>query len=273
MRRYQAYNLLLWGLAGLVLTAHILYLSHWFQWTGVWRVIHLTGHALGWLGGAAMALSLLYIPRKRKLFTWGRVALWYRVHVVLGLIGPSAVLLHTYGKYYGLAGLGLGLCWLVMFTGIIGHFIYRRLPEEVFIRAGWRADHLARLEELTNDLDLEKERLTGLRREMDDSGVLAGLDAAARPRLPRPVLRTHPGRAWRFWLAYRADERRLARLKPRIAGLPGADGLWRIVRLERQARRLLWFHELYSLWRRVHVPLSRLMWIVTGFHLFAWLYY
>jgi hypothetical protein len=55
------------------------------------------GYWLGVMGAAAMLLLLLYPLSKRLRFRWGvaKARLWFRLHMLLGLLGPSLILLHS----------------------------------------------------------------------------------------------------------------------------------------------------------------------------------
>lgn len=285
MRTYRRFTLLLWGLLAFLLAAHVAYLFHFFGWRLLWRFIHLAVHPLGWAGGAAMALSLLYIPRKKKWFTWGKVKAWYQFHVVMGLSGAGLVFLHAYGKYYGVGGLTLLVVWLVTATGVVGYFLFRRLPEEVALRAGLRAGHLERLERLDQELAGAAGAQRELLAELKDHSLLEMLElekAGSKPKLPHPSLAKRPAQAWEIVREYLASGRRLAGLRRRVrhqarqqkSALGDQAGLLdELYRLERDARDLLLLNELYSLWRKLHVPLAWFLWVLAGAHLFAWGYY
>ena len=69
-----------------------------------WRVRgeqHLTaesgvGYALGIVGSVMMLLLLLYPLRKKIKFMrhLGSVRHWFRVHMMLGILGPALILIH-----------------------------------------------------------------------------------------------------------------------------------------------------------------------------------
>ena len=56
-----------------------------------------TGYWLGIVGSILMLLLLLYPLRKRIRATGllGSVALWFRLHMMLGLVGPMLILFHA----------------------------------------------------------------------------------------------------------------------------------------------------------------------------------
>ena len=89
------------------------------------------GLYFGVIGATMMALLLLYPVRKHMGFfrKWGKVAYWFRAHMMLGIMAPVLILYHCDFK--------LGSSWnsfmalmsmlLVVCSGIIGRFIYRQV--------------------------------------------------------------------------------------------------------------------------------------------------
>src|ERR1700690_1644957 len=51
------------------------------------------GYALGIIGGVMMLLLLLYPVRKQARFmrNWGALRYWFRMHMLLGVLGPVAI--------------------------------------------------------------------------------------------------------------------------------------------------------------------------------------
>ena len=92
----------------------------------------LVGHGIGVLGFILMLLAeTLYSIRKRLTDArWGSTAAWLRSHIVMGLVGPYMVLLHTSIKFQGLAGLAMLLTGVVVVSGVAGRYLYTRLPRQ-----------------------------------------------------------------------------------------------------------------------------------------------
>jgi len=85
-----------------------------------------------------------------------------------------------------------------------------------------------------------------------------------------------------LWRNYRAAGRRVAELKHVVKAEAEAQRhavglrereLLALLHLERDTRTLIVLNEIYSLWRKAHVPLSWLMWWLLVLHVFAWAYY
>ncbi len=93
----------------------------------------LFGHSLGILGFVLMMLTeVLYSLRKRSRFTtWGKMSSWLQFHIFTGLVGPFMIFLHTSWKFNGLAGVVTLMTLIVTLSGIIGRYIYTRIPRTV----------------------------------------------------------------------------------------------------------------------------------------------
>ncbi len=89
------------------------------------------GYALGIIGGSMMLLLLAYPLRKRagkKLRPAGSVGFWFRVHMLLGLVGPLAVLFHSRFTFGSLnSAVALGAMIIVASSGLVGRFLYSRV--------------------------------------------------------------------------------------------------------------------------------------------------
>jgi hypothetical protein len=286
VRPFERFSLLLWGLVLLVALAQVAYLFHFWGIKPIWDLIHRTGHAAGWCGAALMVLSLLFIPRKKKWFRLGSVRLWYRLHVVFGITGPLLIVLHAYGKYYGFGGLTFLCMWAVLVTGIIGHYLYRRLPEEVEVRSAQRLELLERLAEAERAIAASGMHRENLKDELSRAGPLSQLSAdslgSTKIKLPRSELSKDLGRIISLWRAFGDSRKRLRDLTSRVRSQASSERraaalrereLLELLNLERDTGMLLALNEIFSLLCKVHVPLSWLMWWTASLHLFAWTYY
>jgi hypothetical protein len=90
----------------------------------------LVGHGIGIVGFILMLMTAtLYSLRKlRTDARWGSTAGWLKFHMVTGLVGPYMVLLHTAMKFNGLAGLAMLLTVVVVISGLVGRYLYTRVP-------------------------------------------------------------------------------------------------------------------------------------------------
>jgi hypothetical protein len=90
----------------------------------------LVGHFLGIIGFTLMLLTeTLYSLRKRAMGRpRGSMRTWLQVHIVMGIVGPYLVLLHTAWSFNGLAGVLTLMTAIVVVSGFIGRYIYSAVP-------------------------------------------------------------------------------------------------------------------------------------------------
>jgi len=94
----------------------------------------LLGHGYGIIGTSLMLLGVvLYMLRKRvRIFSnFGALKYWLEFHIFLCTIGPILILFHTAFKFGGIVSVSFWSMVLVFFSGIIGRFIYIRIPRTI----------------------------------------------------------------------------------------------------------------------------------------------
>ncbi len=91
----------------------------------------------GYVGQTAGLLTLflflflwLYPVRKRLRFlAWtGPLGRWLDVHVVVGLLVPVVGAVHAAWRFEGLIGLGYAAMLVVALSGVVGRYLYVRIP-------------------------------------------------------------------------------------------------------------------------------------------------
>lgn len=103
-----------------------------------WRVSQLelfksgddTGYWIGVTGAVMMLLLLIYPLRKYLRFAqrWGNIRVWFWLHVVLGILGPLLILLHSNFRTGSLnAAVALYSMIVVAGSGLAGRFIFQRI--------------------------------------------------------------------------------------------------------------------------------------------------
>ena len=239
------------------------------------------GYALGIIGGSCMLLLFLYSARKH--FRWlaflGTVARWFRIHMVLGILGPICILYHS-NFSLGAANSNVALfCMLtVAGSGLVGRYIYSRIHSGLYGRK-------LNLDELRDGAD-------GLRALSGSVSFLPELVArleacekrllATGPHLPvlgfaKPLfvgMRTLASR-WRLRHYVRSALRAAARTSPTIAEqrkrLRKAASAYIDKRLV-ATRRLAEFQayeRLFSLWHALHLPLIFMLIVAAVVHIVA----
>lgn len=88
------------------------------------------GHTLGIAGTGMMLLSFVYSLRKRWTFLqrFGTQKQWLQFHIFLGLGGPLLVTFHTSGKLIGIAAIAFYSMMAMVSSGIIGRYLYSKIP-------------------------------------------------------------------------------------------------------------------------------------------------
>lgn len=95
------------------------------------------GYALGIVGGLMMILLLLYPLRKRwkAMRSLGAVKHWFRLHMMLGVLGPVSILYHA---NFGLGSLNSNValfCMLVVASsGLLGRYFYAKIHHGLYGR-------------------------------------------------------------------------------------------------------------------------------------------
>lgn len=221
------------------------------------------GHTLGYLGTLMMAVGVAgYMVRKRvrRFQRLGRLSVWLRWHIFLCTLGPFLVLLHTSFKVGGLVSIAFWAMTLVVASGVLGRYVYSRIPR--------------RLDGGVQSLESVRSRLSALKTEI---AARSGLPAAELEPLLAPTDRA-PQRAigaLRVALSHDLGARRRARETRRLLeerGVMGGDRT-RILALlraestaELQLRLMLPFQRLFRHWHTFHLPLAVVMLLVVVVH-------
>lgn len=96
---------------------------------------HGLGYALGIVGGSMMLLLLLYPLRKRVpwLKFMGRMALWFRLHMIMGVLGPLFVLFHAnFSTGATNSNVALACMLIVSGSGLFGRYFYRQIHNGLY---------------------------------------------------------------------------------------------------------------------------------------------
>ena len=220
----------------------------------------------GYIGQSAGLLALaiflfLWLYPLRKKFRWlaftGSIAKWLNVHVLSALALPLLVAIHAAWRFRGLIGLGFWSMMIVWLSGIIGRYIYARIPRG---KAGVelsREEIAAQRQTIIADIA----RQSGLEPALVERTLAAGRDA--------PVHGGVLGTLWRMMaddFARRRAARELRRLW-RTRGQTRRKGDRRmideVVRLARremalaqQVRMLDATHSVFRYWHVLHRPVA-----------------
>lgn len=220
------------------------------------------GHGLGIVGFLLMlSTEVLYTLRKRlRRFTLGPTTTWLQIHIFTGIVGPFLVLLHSAGKFNGLAGAVMLLTLLMVLSGFIGRYLYTAAPRTL---EGTEVD-LAELQRRLQDAERQMQSLSETARAA--LAVGATMPAAWLAVLARPILLSR----------YQARLRKAVLQLPlaeRIVAQPLIEVFVDRYRLLLQVHSLAATRRLLALWHLLHVPLGGVLFGLAFVHIGAALYY
>lgn len=240
-----------------------------------------TGYWLGIAGATMMLMLLLYPLRKRLkiLRAAGSVGAWFRMHMLLGILGPTLILFHANFQLSSANATAATLAMLtVVASGVVGRYLYSRVHFGLYGREA-EADELiediALLEEALSESADEDRQFASALKELQrllppaDAGALSSLSAMMRLRLHSGgVIRTLSKRADRVITAKaRAEHWTRARRREVLAEI---TSLLRLFSLALQkAAALAFYSRLFALWHMMHLPLFFLLIVTALTHIVA----
>ncbi len=237
------------------------------------------GYALGIIGTTLMGLLLLYPARKRaRAFrNLGPIRYWFRVHMLLGVIGPILVVFHCNFQLGSFNSQTVLFCTLIVsFSGFFGRYFYARIHHGLY-------GHKASLDELQRDfIDI---RNKGSVFSQLLPTIMEELARVERPLLS-PTGKLHAGIAtamvtgvrtrWaylriRMKLKHALDDAALAsaivaRERVRLESNSARYAAGRLEKLRKYAQFVL-FERLFSIWHVVHYPLFIVLVVAVIVHI------
>ncbi|MDD3763678.1 MAG: hypothetical protein PHP86_10350 [Nevskiales bacterium] len=222
------------------------------------------GYMLGIVGGSLMLLLGLYPLRKhlRWMRNWGAVRHWFRMHMVFGIAGPVAILLHCNFRTGATnSNIALWSMLVVASSGLIGRYLYSRIHEGLYGRHLELGELRGAWLQARGKLDLHAHHLDAIGAAVETfEKPLAARDAGIGASLfGLPVS---------SWRRHRIA-RRGRRILRGLADVPHADRDATLALLGQRLAaagavyRYHAFDQLFSLWHLLHLPLYFML-IVTG---------
>lgn len=226
--------------------------------------------------GTLMMLGLLAYPLRKHvpwMQRWGALKHWFRIHMIMGIIGPTLVLFHsTFHIRSTNAAVALASMLGVVISGVVGRFVYTKIHYGLY---GRRATLGKVREEFAGQADEAKSRLHFAPR------VEQWLQSFERKATRHD--RSLGAYVWHFLtlgLTRSVIEFRCARELQRLLrserrpefhkGAPEAIAL--VSSYLREVERVAHFttyERLFSLWHVLHIPLIYLLAASTMFHILA----
>jgi hypothetical protein len=258
---------------------------------GSWEFSHREGYSARsnegyWIGvaGAAMLVLLFAYPLRKRSATlarWGKAKYWFIVHMVLGIMGPVLILVHSGFKIGSVnAGVALFSMLVVAGSGIIGRFIYLRVHTDL----GGQRESIRSMEQAFSAEDsadgagtvlrfapLAQARLLSLQKEalqarmglLDHARSLFVLPLRLR-RERRAIARDAVAALRELAQTQAWDEPTLRRRERRAVRTVSAT-----LRSVKRVAQLAAYSRLFSLWHVLHVPFVFLMVICAVAHVVA----
>jgi hypothetical protein len=239
------------------------------------------GYWLGIAGGSLMLLLLLYPLRKRigALRTIGGVAFWFRAHMILGIVGPTLVILHTNFKLGSInSNVALAAMLIVAVSGVIGRYLYSKIHVGLYGRKAEVKEILADAGVLREAIGVDlpvADRLVAQLKAFAQFGMASPRSLVAgffllpavslragvlRRRLVADARRVITSEGKRLGWSRRVRRRRLARV---------AELVTLNIAAVRKAAAFGFYERLFGLWHVFHLPLFFLLIIAAAIHIFA----
>lgn len=237
---------------------------------------HGTGYWLGIAGGVFMLILVAYPLRKRwrVLSSLGRVAGWFRLHMILGILGPALVILHTNFKLGSLnSRLALFTMLVVVASGIVGRYLYAKVHRGLYGAHSNLRDVLADVTALKIGLDNALAHDTNIARELEAfipnparAGIVMGLSSALLTGF-----RARAARARMIAIARRqlTQDKQLSRRERRRRQRDIGRHLRLYFAAVKKAERLALFERIFGLWHHLHMPLFILLALTVTLHIIA----
>jgi hypothetical protein len=235
------------------------------------------GYALGLTGALLMLGLLLYPARKRFRFMQelGALKHWFRFHMLGGVLGPILVLFHSTFRVGSFnAAVALTCMLLVVASGLVGRFIYRRIHHGLYGTHATLKDLEQTLAQQFEALGPQLSRMPLVKQEVERFTALVSHRPAARGAraahfLSLGMKRILAGRAVRRALAaYRGPDTHRA-----AASHANLDTLLRTIdgTLQAVQRRAQFstYEQLFSLWHVIHIPFLCMLVITAVVHVVA----
>lgn len=220
-----------------------------------------TGYIGQSAGLTALALFLfMWLYPLRKKFRWleftGSIAKWLDVHIAAGLCIPLLASVHAAWRFTGLIGLGYASMMIVVLSGVIGKYLYARIPHS---RSGLEmtleeinAERRVLLKYMANTTGMPLEEIERILSPQPvgagDSGVVGALVNFVRDDFDRWRAERRLSRGWQTARGTSRVDRKVVKLVHRMAR--------REMSLSQQVRLLDATHQVFRYWHVAHRPVA-----------------
>jgi len=239
------------------------------------------GYWLGIVGSALMILLLLYPFRKRVRMprVLGSVAFWFRAHMVLGVVGPVLIVLHSNFRLGSInSNMALAAMLIVAISGVVGRYLYAKIHVGLYGRKAEVREILADADALKKVVGTDLAAGSRVVAELNafaqrgiaaPKGILSGVLLLPAVSLHAVVLRIRLMREARAVIASEGRRRGWSRKVRRRQHRLVDDHVMLFVRTVKKAAALAFYERLFGLWHVFHLPLFILLVIAAIVHVFA----
>jgi hypothetical protein len=222
------------------------------------------GHGLGIFGSLFMIFGVaLYMARKRYRFLsrMGLLKHWLEFHIFLCTLGPLLVLFHTAWKFGGLVAISFWSMVAVFLSGIIGRFIYLRIPHSI----EGRELSLTEIREMKSDI---VSQVTNIHKLDEESFNILAESVKRKPEIYNNNIFV------RLYKGYFSDlkARHTVRGLLKKNKLPSAESkkimelATNDIRLNRRIEQLETMQNFFKYWHVIHLPFALVMLIIMIIH-------
>jgi len=230
------------------------------------------GYYFGIAGGICMLVLLLYPLRKklRSLKNFGPIKHWFKIHMGLGIIGPTLILYHA---NFSLGSVNSNVALICMLTvalsGLIGRFIYTHIHYGLYGEKMTLVELKTGLEQTRTDISKQFSSFPEIQRILSELEIMVG----KRRHFVTQIL----------WLPVMSANIYFKRnkikkiLKQDISNnkteltvhhinsfRDAFRTIYNYIETSKRLGQLMTYERLFSLWHILHLPLFFML-IITGF--------
>lgn len=233
------------------------------------------GYWLGVTGGVMMLALLLYSLRKhlRFMHSWGPTKHWFRLHMFLGIAGPSFILFHSTFHVGSLnAMVALSCMLLVAGSGVVGRVIYRKIHHGLYGRSATLQEVQSNLGIIGGDVKSKFHFSPDIEKRLKDFEVSALAEHKGAWSRTWSFMTVGIRARWTHFVVARELERLgkaharkhgedIAKIRTRVGA--GKSAIHRYLGAVIDVARFSAYERLFSLWHILHVPFVFML-IISG---------
>jgi hypothetical protein len=226
------------------------------------------GNALGIVGGVLLLLMYLYPLRKK--WKWlsrkGKTKNWLDYHILMGLVGPVLITFHSSFKLSGVAGCAYWCMIAVVLSGIVGRYLYGRIPRKL----GAVEMSVDEAEQLCAELARQIRAQSVLtEKELQPLLALPSLDEVRAMPLGKALVVIVALDVRRAWTLFRLRWRVGAHVASHADVKGALTAIRKQAALSKDALFLGKVQQMFRMWHVIHRPFSYSLAIMATLHIMA----